>query len=309
MMHCNTCRHSMKEGARHWMCPGCGLTTAALASRLGTSAQPIHAPALLESLSPAQREEADRLALPPVLSNRFGLILVLIPPGRFLMGSENGDPHEKPVHEVVLTRPFYLSLFPVTQGQWSLMQGPLCNTSFFKGDDRRPVEQVSFEGSKWRHAIQGLDRLNFAERLRPSSSCGYRLPTEAEWELACRAGSSTEFHWGDEFDPSYCWYAGNSRGTTQPVGARKPNAFGLHDITGNVQEYCMDWYSPDTYKTRGPRAEDPRGPESGIYHVVRGGAWNKLPHRMRSAHRVRAYEQKNYWNDFFGIRPALSIPP
>ena len=189
---------------------------------------------------------------------------VLIPTGTFMMGSPDSDAtaydDEKPAHRVTISQPFYLGTYAVTQEQWEAVMKT--NPSRFTGDRNRPVERVFWEDTQ-----QCIQRLNTQEgRAR------YRLPTEAEWEYACRAGSQTAYSFGD--DPlqldQYGWYVDNSGDQTHPVGQRKPNAWGLYDMHGNVWEWVQDWngaYAP------GP-VTDPRGPSSGSRRVLRGGSWN-----------------------------------
>jgi formylglycine-generating enzyme required for sulfatase activity len=185
---------------------------------------------------------------------------VLIPAGEFLMGSHDGDQDEKPPHRVRIRQPFYLSKYEVTQGQWHAVMGN--NPSYFKGDLRRPVESVS-----WEAVQEFIRRLQAQER-----GTRYRLPTEAEWEYAVRAGTTMAYSFGNEADllKDYAWYKQNAKGTTHPVGQKRPNAWGLYDMAGNVFEWVQDWYGdyPAAAMT------DPQGPSSGSHRVIRGGSWN-----------------------------------
>jgi formylglycine-generating enzyme required for sulfatase activity/predicted alpha/beta superfamily hydrolase len=187
----------------------------------------------------------------PVPALSFRAILA----GQFRMGSTDGTPEEAPVHVVKLTRGFEIGVHEVTQGQWESVMG--VNPSRFRGAER-PVENVS-----WDDAQQFLAALN-----RLGDGYHYRLPTEAEWEYAARAGS-------DAVRPTpmreVAWYRGNSGGETQPVGGKRPNAWGLYDMVGNIGEWCQDRYGPDYYGASS--AEDPRGPERGDCRVVRGGTF------------------------------------
>ncbi len=204
--------------------------------------------------------------------NRFGMTFARIQAGIMQMGSAVFD-DEQPVHEVRISRPFYLGKYPVTQGQWEAVMGD--NPSYFRGNRNRPVEHVAWE------AVQAFIRkLNEAEG-RPV----YRLPTEAEWEYAARAGFATVYGFGDDQSRlhRYAWYANNSGGKTHPVKQLKPNAWGLFDMHGNVWEWTQDWYS-DTYYTSSPR-HDPPGPDTGLYRVVRGGGWDCRAGDCRSASR------------------------
>jgi formylglycine-generating enzyme required for sulfatase activity len=189
---------------------------------------------------------------------------VLIAPGEFMMGSPDSDSDadgdEKPQHRVRITKPFYLGKYEVTQAQWKAVMGD--NPSYFKGDLQRPVEQVSWE-----------DAVRFCSRLGQKDGKTYRLPTEAEWEYAARAGSATKWCFGDSESElgDYAWYERNSSSTTHPVGGKKPNAWGLCDMHGNVWEWCADWYESDYYRSSPP--DDPNGPSSGASRVLRGGSW------------------------------------
>jgi formylglycine-generating enzyme required for sulfatase activity len=204
----------------------------------------------------------------PIINARF----VLIPAGTFMMGShenEQGSYHTETLHHVTISKPFYMQMKPVTQGQWQKVMGN--NPSYFKGDDNFPVEQVS-----WNNAQDFIGRLN-----RQKGTDKYRLPTEAEWEYACRAGSTTAYCFGD--DPArlckYAWYDDNSGHVTHPVGQKKPNAWGLYDMHGNVWEWVKDRY--EVHKSGS--VIDPEGPPSGSRRVLRGASWSN-PHRdCRSA--------------------------
>jgi formylglycine-generating enzyme required for sulfatase activity len=226
------------------------------------------------------------------ITNSIGMKLVLIPAGEFLMGSDKGDDpdafdDEQPRHRVRITRPFYLGLTEVTQGQYRAVTGQ--NPSNFKGSNDLPVEQVS-----WNDAIAFCNKLSELEGLRPyyqfgagaeSDGEGYRLPTEAEWEYACRAGNPARYSFGA--DPAglgdYAWFDGNSGKQTHPVGQKRPNAFGLFDMHGNVYEWCWDGYDAKYYE-QSP-TDDPRGPSGPSGRVIRGGSWGYYPRLARSADR------------------------
>jgi formylglycine-generating enzyme required for sulfatase activity len=213
--------------------------------------------------------------------------MVLIPAGRFAMGSANGKEDESSVHEVELDA-FWMDRYEMTQANFAKLV-PI-NGSHFKGPDR-PVEMIS-----WDDAVIYCNKRSREEGLDPcydedSGACnfaanGYRLPTEAEWEYACRAGTTTDYNFGpDQRQLSqYAWFAGNANKQTHPVGQKKPNAWGLYDMHGNVAEWCNDVYTKDYYK-EGP-ARSPRGPQDGPRRVLRGGAWNSAADTCRSACRV-----------------------
>jgi formylglycine-generating enzyme required for sulfatase activity len=225
------------------------------------------------------------------------LELVWIPKGAFLMGSpeEEQDRYgdEGPQHEVTLRRGFWLGKYPVTQAQWEAVMGN--NPSRFKGDGRLPVECVSWE-----------DCQEFITKLNGKVEGAFRLPSEAEWEYACRAGTQTRFYWGDDPNETmikdYAWYDGNSGGRTDRVGEILPNAWGLHDMSGNVWEWCEDdWHgnyegAPDDGRAR---VDIPRGSR----RVNRGGGWRSIPGGCRSAFRYRDTPE---FRDFsLGFRLAL----
>ncbi|MBR5346564.1 MAG: SUMF1/EgtB/PvdO family nonheme iron enzyme, partial [Deltaproteobacteria bacterium] len=223
-----------------------------------------------------------------VWTNSIGMEFVRIPTGTFWMGSadDDGDANddEKPRHQVTISRPFYLSKYPVTQAQWDAVMGRRLfglfgnNPSYFKGANR-PVEQVS-----WNDAREFIRTLNAKEGHNL-----YRLPTEEEWEYACRAGSTGRYCFGDDKSKleDYAWYRGNSGGGTHPVGQKKPNAWGLYDMHGNVWEWVQDcWY----------------GNYSDNYEMVRGGGWSGDARNCRSARR-----DKGAPANFIGFRLALSL--
>jgi formylglycine-generating enzyme required for sulfatase activity len=211
----------------------------------------------------------------------FDFEMVAIPGGRFLMGG-NEEEDEQPVHEVAI-RPFFMSKFEITQKQWQAVMGN--NPSVFQGE-YLPVEQVSW-----------LDCQQFIQRLNQISGKNYRLPTEAEWEYACRAGTTTPFNTGENLTTDQANYDGNypyknfPQGKylekTTPVGSYPPNAWGLYDLHGNVWEWCQDWYDANYYefcKQQGV-VENPTGPETGLGRVLRGGSWGYRAQGCRSAHR------------------------
>jgi formylglycine-generating enzyme required for sulfatase activity len=180
-----------------------------------------------------------------------GIEMVLIPPGKYMRGASAGDSeafdNERPFHEVVITKAFYIGVYEVTQGEWQELMGS--NPSRFKGDPL-PVDSVS-----WEHTREFLSKSN-----------GLRLPTEGEWEYACRGGTTGPRHGALD---AVGWYEGNSGRKSHPVGGKQANDFGLHDMLGNVYEWCSDWYG--SYSSTGQT--DPSGPSSGSNRVCRGGSW------------------------------------
>jgi formylglycine-generating enzyme required for sulfatase activity len=222
--------------------------------------------------------------------NSLGMTLVRIEPGWFVMGSGDYD-DEKP-HAVQITKAFYLGAHQVTQGQYEAVMGT--NPSQFKGSDDLPVESVS-----WFDAVAFCNKLSERENRKPRYQIegdavtnlggdGYRLPTEAEWEYACRAGSTTRYPFGDNEAElgSFAWFEGNSDLETHPVGQRRPNGWGLYDMLGNVLEWCWDGCAPDYYKNSPP--DDPAGPPGADARVLRGGGWLDLARYCRPAYRDRA---------------------
>ena len=197
---------------------------------------------------------------------------VLIAPGRFLMGSppDIGDGDEKPQHAVTLTQPYYFGKYEVTQRQWQAVMGE--NPSHFRGADL-PVDSVSW-----------MDCQRFLALASSRSGVRLVLPTEAQWEYACRAGTTTRWSCGNDEAQlaAYAWIDRNARGATHEVGTVKPNAWGLYDMCGNVAEWCADWYAnpyPDG------TAVDPRGAASGTARVLRGGNASDIPSSATSAAR------------------------
>lgn len=196
-----------------------------------------------------------------------GIEMVYIPPGEFMMGSPDHYPDERPVHRVRITKGFWIGKYEVTQGQWRSVMGS--NPSGFQEGDDYPVERVSWNDTQ--AFIQNLIRL---------TGRSFRLPTEAEWEYACRAGTTGEFY-GNLDD--IAWYHDNSNASSHPVGRKIPNAFGLYDMLGNVWEFVQDWYAEDYYG-KSP-VDDPPGPSTGTHRIVRSGSWANGPHSNRSARR------------------------
>ena len=213
-----------------------------------------------------------------VITNSIDMKFVLIPAGTFTMGSSLDEPgrnDDEKQHEVRISKPFYLQATEVSQGQWKKVMGD--NPSKFKncGDDC-PVENVY-----WEDAQKFIRKLNQME-----STNKFRLPTEAEWEYACRAGTETAYSFGDKMDKlgEYGWYLDNSERLTHPGGEKKPNAWGLYDMHGNVQEWCQDWYGDYSSNL----VIDPKGPDKGYQRVLRGGSWSSSSRLVRSGLRSRS---------------------
>ena len=213
------------------------------------------------------------------------LEMILIPAGKFVMGSpesEKGRSKDETQHEVILTKPFYMGKYEVTQEQWEAVM--VNNRSFYRGP-KLPVTSVSWENCQ-----------EFIKKLNAKTSGGYRLPTEAEWEYSCRAGTTTAYSYGDSITKNDSNVEGLS---TKVVGSYKPNAFGLYDMHGNVWEWCEDW------KVDYPKEAviDPKGPEAGKNRVLRGGSFTGVGMHSRSANWFD--NLPSTWNiDYLGFRLA-----
>jgi formylglycine-generating enzyme required for sulfatase activity len=252
---------------------------------------------------------------PKVLTNSIDMKLVLIPKGTFMMGSppdEKGSEEDERRHEVTISRDYHLGMHEVTQAQYKKIMGK--NPSHFQGNAvaerhpetnrvvkdvdsaNHPVEQVS-----WEDAVEFCQRLSALPEEKKAGRV-YRLPTEAEWEYACRAGSQTAHSFGSDEKSlvNFGWYDSNSKGMTHAVGLKKANAWGLYDMHGNVWEWCADRYGEYPKGS----ATDPRGPEAGSDRVDRGGSWLLVAVFCRSANRFRCDPSFRY--DSLGFRVALS---
>lgn len=218
-----------------------------------------------------------------------GMEFVLVRGGTFMMGDVFGDgrDNEKPVHEVTLDN-FYIGKFPVTQGQWKKVMEK--NPSRFEKGDDYPVESIFWHDAM--SFIATLQELNVHEII-------FSLPTEAQWEYAARSGGKREKYAGGEDVDALAWYGDNSGGRRHPVGRKKPNGIGLHDMSGNIWEWCRGYYGnyqPDAVK-------NPLGPSAGVYRVIRGGSWVSEAGDCRTAIRVRV--DPGYRLHGYGFRLAL----
>jgi formylglycine-generating enzyme required for sulfatase activity len=228
---------------------------------------------------------------PPIVTNPGGGEMVTIPAGFFEMGSRYGRDEEKPVHKVWIDS-FLMDRHEVTQSEYEKLGkfDAFPNPSHFQGADL-PVDQVT-----WPQAARFCNARSRLEGLQPcynedTAACdfaanGYRLPTEAEWEYACRAGTTSGYSFGDEARQvgDFAWFADNSGKKTHPVGRKKPNPWGLFDMHGNLAEWCQDIYALNYYKTSPEKA--PRGPDEGNEYVLRGGSWKSPADALRSAYRT-----------------------
>jgi formylglycine-generating enzyme required for sulfatase activity len=210
--------------------------------------------------------------------------------GEFMMGSENGDADEKPAHRVRISRSFEMGKCEVTQAQWKAVGDS--NPSRFKGANL-PVENVS-----WDDVQRFIQRLN--ER---NGDYVYRLPTEAEWEYACRAGNAGDY--AGDLD-AMAWYDKNSRDTTHPVGTtRQPNPWGLYDMHGNVWEWCQDSYNKSYYSQSPDLVIDPQNSTTNSLRVIRGGSWSGIATELRSANRY--WFAPNTYNRILGFRLVRTL--
>ncbi len=230
------------------------------------------------------------------ISNTVGMKLIRINPGTFAMGLQNGSPgrsEAEVLHEIAITEPYYLGVSEVTQESYEKVMR--YNPSHFKGA-QLPVEMVS-----WNDAVQFCDKLS---ELPDEKAAGrtYRLPTEAEWEYACRASSGSAFSFGDTVDllEDHGWFEKNSERRTHPVGIKRANRWGLYDMHGNVVEWCQDWYQfqPSSVEV------DPKGPATGTSRVWRGGSWRQPMQYCTSGYRYASEHR----SQICGFRVAMSLP-
>ena len=228
------------------------------------------------ALKEASKGEEWIVDVPGLKEGEKPLVLIRIPAGTFQMGSpdseEGRDENEAPVHSVTIGQDFYLGKYEVTQAQWEAVMGYNPSTEI---DPNYPVNKVSWQ-----------DCQAFFKKLgKLVNETGFRLPTEAEREYACRAGTTTAAYYGDAADEEiiekHAWSRINSDGELHEVGQLKSNPWGLHDMYGNVWEWCSDWFGPYSAEAQ----TDPQGPETGEEKVFRGGSWMARPEWLRSADR------------------------
>ena len=198
------------------------------------------------------------------------LVLRRIEAETFIVGGDQSDESNR----VTLTKPFYIGVFEVTQRQWELVMGSSQSWTYRRGDAYPATVSYndirgSLLGAQW-PASSAVDASSFLGKLRAKTGLDFDLPTEAQWEYSCRAGTTTTYYWGDTMDDAYAWYSGNSGSTSHPVGARLPNTWGLYDMIGNVNEWCRDWFRTDSL---------------GSYRVERGGCCEDFPVHCTSSYR------------------------
>jgi formylglycine-generating enzyme required for sulfatase activity len=230
-----------------------------------------------------------------VIDEVIGVTFIVIPPGEFLRGSEQCLDREKPVRAVRITQSFQLGKYPVTNAQYE---------RYLKAVGKKVRKPEYWDNRRFNQPEQPVVGVSWQEAAAYCAWAGGRLPTEAEWEYACRAGSTKEYSFGNDEQllDEYAWYGSNSGNHTQPVGAKKPNAWGLHDMHGNVWEWCQDWFD-ERYYASSPAA-DPMGPEVGVVRVIRGGSWNDPAVYCRSSYRGR--DEPSSRSDDLGFRVARS---
>jgi sulfatase modifying factor 1 len=235
----------------------------------------------------------------PAVTNSLCMKFAWIPPGTFMMGSPKEETGrdllktDETQHKVTLTKGYYMGVYTVTQEQWKKI---MCkNPSFLKGEKNLPVENISWD-----------DCQEFIKKLREKDKKPYRLPTEAEWEYACRAGTTTAFHFGPTISTDQANYYGDgkkgiNRKKTTPVGSFPANAWGLHDMHGNVWQWCDDWLGDYPQKD----VVDPQGADNGKFRVLRGGSWYDSPVYCRSA--LRNGLEPGYRHFNFGLRVCFCL--
>ncbi len=257
------------------------------------------------------RKVTEPVNMPEVIITKSGVEMVVIPEGWFQMGSSKGQKDESPVHKVWINS-FMMDKYEVPQKEFRKHQ--ISDPSHFK-DPNAPLNQMN-----WSDAAMYCNDRSYAEGLEEcydekTWDCnflanGYRLPTEAEWEYACRAGTKTEYSFGNNKSQldSFAWYEGNSLQKAHLIGQKKPNPWGLYDMHGNVSEWCNDWYSADYYK-RSPE-RDPKGPAKGKERVIRSGSWSSNAQSLRSAYRASdpSLNDTCLASDTIGFRCVRKVP-
>ncbi len=247
-----------------------------------------------------------------------GIAMVFLPGGEFLMGSDRGSPDEAPAHRVKVSG-FLIDQFEVTHAMFAQVQLP--NPSHWQDNPNQPVERV-----RWRDAKQYCNERSLLEKLQPCydektadwdcdlTATGYRLPTEAEWEYACRGGTDGDYDFGSATKlRQFAWFADNAAEQTHPVGGKKPNRWGIFDLYGNVSEWCEDVYSPAYYAVSPP--VDPTGPPNSgedVKRVVRGGSWKASAAMCRAAARQGERTGDSdacFYTDYCGFRCVRRATP
>ncbi len=266
---------------------------------------------LILCITGCQKKQETPTKAPEVVTTPGGLEMVVIPAGSFQMGSDKGQDDESPVHTVQI-KSFWMDRYEVVQSQFKKFEFP--DPSHFKGENQ-PLEQIN-----WTDAALYCNERSIAEGLQPCydeetwecnfEANGYRLPTEAEWEYACRAGTTGPYSFGSDTQKlqDYAWFTDSASGKTHPVGQKKANPWGLYDMHGNVAEWCNDLYA-ESYYTDSP-AENPKGPTEGTERVLRGGAWNSSADSCRSSYRSSdpSIDDTCLASDAIGFRCVRNAP-
>ena len=284
--------------------------------------------ARLGAASPSAKPADPRL-LSLDLGNNVTMKLIKIPAGSFVMGSpdteKDRESDEGPQHKVTISKPFHMGVTEVTVAQF----GAFVTATDYKTLAEQEGSSWAYEKGAWKKTpgvtwrkpgfeqtpthpvvcVNWTDAGAFCTWLGKKTGRSVRLPTEAEWEYACRAGTKTRFYYGDaeHILGKYAWYTYNSVGKAHPVGQKEPNAWGLYDMHGNVWESCLDWYSSRYYsKAQNP---DPKGPRYGMYHVARSGGWTSTPTQVDSANRHRHGRRERHSNRGFRVVVVPKPPP
>jgi len=244
--------------------------------------QPVIMPSQINQIVPPTK---DLYRASPIQKSFIEPEMVYINGGTFKMGSNNGNSNEKPIHSVTVGS-FYMGKYEVTNREFCLF-----DSSHNNHRDNLPVVEVSWD-----------DVAGYCRWLSAKTGKNYRLPTESEWEYACRAESNTEYYWGNNMDGNYCWYSDNSGSHVHPVGEKIPNKFGLYDMSGNVWEWCSDLYGDYPFGS----VTNPTGPKSGSLRVIRGGGWVSYASICRSA--FRSGSSLGSRNGGIGFRLLRSAP-
>lgn len=224
---------------------------------------------------PAQAEQPKKEEGGKIL-NILDMEFVWVPGGCYMMGSDLGGSDEKPVHKVCVNG-FWIGKYEVTQGQYKMIMGK--NPSYFKKGGKYPVEQVSW-----------YDTQSFISALNSKTGKTFRLPTEAEWEYAARSGGENQVYSGGASIDNLAWFVDNSGAIPHEVGTKSPNGLGIYDMSGNMWEWCQDWYYKNYYANSS--TNNPSGPSSGLRRVYRGGSWFEKAGICRSTFRYRNHPSR-----------------